>query len=251
MENTIKLDRVIAVRNDKTIYRDGDRCVKVFNSEYTKADVLHEALNHARIEETGIRIPKILEVTMVDEKWAIVTEYIKGKMLSQLIDENPEKMEEYLNLLVDLQIDIHGKNSLSFYNLKDRLNRKIRIAELDAITRYALHSRIEEMPKHNKICHGDLTPSNIIISENGKPYILDWSHASQGNAAADAVITYLYLGLNGREAEAEDFLNLYSVKSGTSKSYIKRWIPIIAAALSVDGNKREREFMLSHVKIRG
>ena len=29
----MNLDRVIAVRNNKTIYRDGDRCIKVFNAE--------------------------------------------------------------------------------------------------------------------------------------------------------------------------------------------------------------------------
>ena len=40
----MKLDRVIAVRNDKTIYRDGDKCIKVFGSSYSKADVLNEAL---------------------------------------------------------------------------------------------------------------------------------------------------------------------------------------------------------------
>ena len=51
----MKLDRVIAVRNNKTIYRDGDRCVKVFNDDYSKADVLNEALNQARIEETDSR----------------------------------------------------------------------------------------------------------------------------------------------------------------------------------------------------
>ena len=68
----MKLDRVIAVRNDKTIYRDGEKCVKVFNTDYSKADVLNEALNQARIEETGLNIPKILEVTMIDGKWAIV-----------------------------------------------------------------------------------------------------------------------------------------------------------------------------------
>ena len=43
----MKLDRVIAVRNNKTIYRDGDRCVKVFHADYSKADVLNEALNQA------------------------------------------------------------------------------------------------------------------------------------------------------------------------------------------------------------
>ncbi|MBQ7386035.1 MAG: aminoglycoside phosphotransferase, partial [Ruminococcus sp.] len=72
----MKLDRVIAVRNNKTVYRDGDRCVKVFNKDYSKQDVLNEALNQARVEETGLNIPKILEVTMIDGKWAIVTEFI-------------------------------------------------------------------------------------------------------------------------------------------------------------------------------
>ena len=35
----MKLDTVIAVRKNKTVYRDGDRCIKVFNEEYSKADV--------------------------------------------------------------------------------------------------------------------------------------------------------------------------------------------------------------------
>lgn len=90
----MKLDRVIAVRNNKTVYRDGADCIKVFDSDYSKADILNEALNQARIEETGIRIPKIKEVLTVDGKWAIVSEYIKGKTLAQLMEEHPEKKHE-------------------------------------------------------------------------------------------------------------------------------------------------------------
>ena len=86
----MKLDRIIAVRNNKTIYRDGDKCIKVFNEDYSKSDILNEALNQARIEETGLNIPKVTEVTMIDGKWAIVSEFIKGKTLSQLMEENPE-----------------------------------------------------------------------------------------------------------------------------------------------------------------
>ena len=66
----MKLDNVIAVRPGKKIYRDGDRTIKVFEEGFSKADILNEALNQARIEETGLRIPKILEVTMIDGKWA-------------------------------------------------------------------------------------------------------------------------------------------------------------------------------------
>lgn len=30
----MNLDRIIAVRNNKTVYRDGNRVLKVFNEEY-------------------------------------------------------------------------------------------------------------------------------------------------------------------------------------------------------------------------
>ena len=52
----MNFDRVIAVRTNKTVYRDGDKCLKVFGEEYSKADVLNEALNQARVEETGHRL---------------------------------------------------------------------------------------------------------------------------------------------------------------------------------------------------
>ena len=87
----MNFDVVISTRSAKKIYRDNDKCVKVFDSEYSKADVLNEALNQARIEETGLNIPKILEVTTVDGNWAIAYEYISGKSLSELIRKIPRK----------------------------------------------------------------------------------------------------------------------------------------------------------------
>ena len=245
----MKLDRVIAVRNNKTIYRDNDRAIKVFNAEYSKADVLNEALNQARIEETGLNIPKVLEVTMIDGKWAIVSEFIKGKTLSQLMEENPEKKGEYIELLVDLQMSIHAKTSPLLNKLKDKMSRKIAATELDATTRYDLHTRLEGMPKHNKVCHGDFNPSNIIITEDGTPYILDWSHATQGNASADVARTYLLFWLSGDIAGAEYYLDTFCKKSDTAKQYVQKWLPIVAASQSVKGNENEREFLMSWVGV--
>ncbi len=245
----MKLDKVIAVRNNKTIYRDGDRCVKVFDEHYSKADVLNEALNQARIEETGLNIPRILEVTMLEDKWAIVSEYIKGKTLAQLMEENPEKKDEYIERLVDLQIEVHSKKSPLLNKLKDKMNRKISAADVDATTRYDLHTRLEGMPKHAKVCHGDFNPSNIIISEDGKAYILDWSHATQGNASADAARTYLLFHLAGDLPGAKTYLDLFCKKSDTAKQYVQKWMPIVAASQSVKGNEKEREFLLSWVDV--
>ena len=239
------LDRVIAVRTAKTVYRDGDLCIKVFNEEFSKADVLNEALNQARIEEIGLNIPKIHEVTKIDGKWAIVSDFISGKTLQQLMDEDPDKKDEYLNMFVDLQLEVLSKTCPLLNKLKDKMNSKISMAELDATTRYDLHTRLNGMPKHNKVCHGDFNPSNIIIAEDGTPYIIDWSHATQGNGAADAARTYLLFWLKGDIETAKKYLEMFCEKSDTAKQYVQKWMPIVAASQSVKGNEQEREFLLS------
>lgn len=245
----MNLDRIIAVRNNKTIYRDGDRCLKVFAKGYSKADVLNEALNQARIEGTGLNVPKILEVTMIYGKWAIVSEFISGKTLAQLMEENPEKKDEYLEKLVDIQLDMHAKTCPDLNRLKDKMNRKISETDLSATVRYDLHTRLEAMPKHNKVCHGDFNPSNIIIAEDGTSYIIDWSHATQGNASADAARTYLLFWLNGDIEGAKKYLDLFCEKSNTAKQYVQKWMPIVAASQSVKGNAVEREFLHSWIDV--
>ncbi len=241
----MNLDNVIAVRPTKTIYRDGDQTIKVFCEGYKKADVLNEALNTARVEETGLSIPKLLAVGMVDGKWAITTEYIPGITLAQMMAEHPEKEDEYLALFVDIQLEVHKHTCPMLNNLTEKMQRKISQTELDATTRYELHTRLASMRVHRKVCHGDFNPSNIIITPDGKPYILDWSHATQGNASADVARTYLLFVLEGKEELAEKYMNLFCKKSDTAKQYVQKWIPIVAASQSVKGKPEEKE-LLTH-----
>lgn len=241
----MKLDNVIAERKHKKLYRDGERCIKVFDADFSKSDVLNEALNQARVEETGLHIPKIIEVTTIDGQWAIVSEFIEGKTLAQLMKENPEKKAEYLELFVDLQLEMHSKRNPLLNKLQDKMNRKISQSELSATIRYELHMRLEGMPKHDKLCHGDFNPSNIILAPDGTPYILDWSHATQGNASADAARTYLLFAMSGDKKTAEAYLDLFCIKSDTARQYVQKWLPIVAASQSVKGNADEREFLLS------
>jgi tRNA A-37 threonylcarbamoyl transferase component Bud32 len=245
----MKLDKIIAVRNTKTVYRDGGKVIKLFDENYSQADVLNEALNQARVEETGLRIPKLLEVTKVKNKWALVLEYIEGETLEQVMNENPDKKDEYFELFVDIQMEIHTKRSPLLNKLKDKMSRKIAQADLDATTRYDLHTRLDSMPKHNKVCHGDFNPSNIIMSANGVPYVIDWAHTTQGNASADAARTYLLFWLSGDIAGAEKYLNLFCKKSDTAKQYVQKWMPIVAASQTVKGKKEEKEFLLHWIDV--
>lgn len=245
----MELKNVIAKRAAKTVYRDDDACIKVFDKSFSKADVLNEALNQARVEETGLNIPHVREVAMIDGKWAIVSDFIEGKTLAALMDEDPDHKSEYLERFVDLQVEVLSQECPLLNKLKDKMNRKIDQTTLDATTRYELHTRLEGMPKHKKLCHGDFNPSNIIITPAGKAYIIDWSHATQGNGSADAARTYLLFCLKGDEETANEYLDLFCKKTDTAKQYVQKWMPIVAASQSVKGNAHEREFLLGWVDV--
>ena len=173
------LDTSIAERSTKTVYKDNDKTIKLFVPNYSKSDILNEALNQSRVEETGLNIPSLVEVTKIDDRWALVSEHIEGRTLESLMDEHPENLEEYLNLFVDTQINILSKEAPLLNKLKDKMQRKIEEADISNEIKYELNTRLEGMPKHKKICHGDFNPSNVIIKENGEVYVIDWTHVTR------------------------------------------------------------------------
>jgi tRNA A-37 threonylcarbamoyl transferase component Bud32 len=245
----MNLNNVIAERINKTIYRDGDLMFKLFDEDYSKSDVLNEALNQARVEETGLDIPKLREVTKINGKWVLVMDFIEGETLSEAMKNIPERIDEHLELFVDLQLGIHKKIAPLLTKLHDKMHRKLDQTILDATTRYDLHTRLDSLPVHNKVCHGDFSPGHVIISKDGKPYIIDWAHATQGNASADAARTYLMFWLRGQKELAAKYISLFSRKSDTARQYIEKWLPIVAASQSVKGKPEERDLLLSWVDV--
>ena len=88
----LNVNNVIVQRKTKTVYRDNDKTIKLFIEDYSKADILNEALNQARVEEgTDLNIPKLIEISKIDNRWALVSEFIEGTPLSKLMEQNPEK----------------------------------------------------------------------------------------------------------------------------------------------------------------
>ena len=124
-DKSMKYDEILAERSHKKIYRDGDKVVKVFDSNYSTSDILNEALNHARGSETDLPIPEFLDVDKTEDGWAIVTQFIEGKTLAALMEENPSKKKSYLEKFIDLQMRVHSKRAPLLNKLKDKMNRKI------------------------------------------------------------------------------------------------------------------------------
>lgn len=245
------LNNKIAERKTKDVYKENGKTIKLFIENYSKADILNEALNQARVEEgTDLYMPKLLEVTKINNRWALVSEHIEGTPLDVLMEQHPEKFEEYLNKFVEIQLTILSKQVPLLNRIKEKYRRKINETKnIDDNIKYELLQRLEGMKNHTKLCHGDYNPSNIIINEKGEYFVIDWSHATQGNASADVAKTFLLFSIQGKPEVAEKYLNLFVEKSGIEKTYIQRWIPIVAAAQMSKGRIEEQEFLHKWVDI--
>jgi tRNA A-37 threonylcarbamoyl transferase component Bud32 len=242
--NNYKLEKIIAVRTAKTIYRDGDKVIKLMGEEYPAPDVLSEALNLAVVGETDLKVPRLVEVTKINSKWAVVWEYIEGTTLDKLIEKNKDKEQQYLERFVDIQLDMYRYSATRLPLLTEKMERKIKASGLDATSRYEILGRLASMPKHTKLCHGDFNPSNVVITEKDEAYIIDWSHAAQGNASADAAQTYLLFWLAGNITLADKYLTLFCKKNDTAKQYVEKWLSIVAASRLPKARPEEKEFLL-------
>jgi len=238
------LEKIIAVRTAKTIYRDGDKIIKLLGEEFLAPDVLSEAHNLAAVGETDLKVPRLVEVTKINGKWAIVWEYVEGTSLDRLMEKHKDKEQQYLERFVDIQLDMHRHSATRLPLLSEKMERKIKASGLDATARYEILGRLAGMPKHTKLCHGDYNPSNVIINDKDEAYIIDWSHATQGNASADAAQTYLLFWLSGNIALADKYLALFCKKSDTAKQYVEKWLSIVAASQLPKAKPQEKEFLM-------
>jgi len=244
-----KLNNIIADRKLKKIYLDGDKVIKLMGEEYPAPDVLSEAHNLTVVGETTLKVPSLVEVTKIDGKWAVVWEYVAGTTLAQLMEKNKDKEQQYLERFVDIQLDMHRHSATRLPLLIEKMERKIKVSGLDATVRYEILGRLASMPKHTKLCHGDFNPSNIVITDKDEAYIIDWSHATQGNASADAAHTYMLFWLAGNVELAEDYISLFCKKSDTAIQYVEKWLSIVAASQLPRAKPEDKNLLLSWANV--
>lgn len=247
----MELYNKIAERKNKEIFIEDGKVIKLFVPTHPKSNILNEALNHARVDESSnLNVPKLIEVKKYGDRWALVTEYIEGKTISELMQEDPDNFDEYLELFVKVQLTVLKNNVPLLNRIKEKFTRKLENAtNIDDNTKYELLGRLQGMKNHEELCHGDYHPSNVIVQSTGKVYVIDWAHVTQGNAAADAARTFLLFSMEGKEDLAEQYLNLFSKMSKIPKESVQRWIPIVAATQMTKNIPEEQEFLSKWINV--
>ncbi|MCG7346265.1 aminoglycoside phosphotransferase family protein [Sporosarcina sp. ACRSL] len=237
----------IAFGNTAEIYLFENKIVKVFKDYLPPTESAYEANKQRFAHSCGLSVPKVLDVTKIDGKQAIVMEYIEGKTLGELFFANMDRAEYYIDISIDIQREIHQIHADSLKPMSQRLRQQLEAAlHLDNKQKEKLLEKLDSMTYENRLCHGDFHLLNLIMSDD-QVTIIDWVDATAGDIRADVCRTYLlYVELSPDVAEL--YLRLYCEKSGLPKEDILQWSPILAGArLAENVSSESREFLLDIV----
>lgn len=237
---------VLLERAHKVVVRDRDTVLKIFGPEYKKSAILNEAMNEARAEETGLPVPKVIEVLKLRDHWCIRREWVEGETLADVMAKDRKNLAKYLKQFAAIQCEIFKKTSERMGNLADKLDRQISMSALPRETRYDLHMKLQAFPRGSALCHGDFNPTNVIITPKGDWRVIDWSHVRLGDPLADVARTYLLFWLSGHVAGAEKYMAIMCEALGVKVGEVQKWLPIVAAAESAKENTPKNHELLLH-----
>jgi aminoglycoside phosphotransferase (APT) family kinase protein len=146
------------------------------------------------VRAVGAPAPSLLGMEEVFGRPASVWERVDGPSLWQQVVDRPERSADVGRTLADVQLALFELvPPVTLPDQRDRLVSKIRwsAANVDA----SLGVALELLPARDgtsRLCHGDLHPSNVIVSKHG-PVLVDWFDASRGDRVADVARSTLTL----------------------------------------------------------
>jgi aminoglycoside phosphotransferase (APT) family kinase protein len=225
----MNLQTPIAVGNTAKIYLHDNQIVKVFHDYFSQEEAVKEAAKQEAARKSGLRVPRIMNVTRIGENPAIIMEYVEGQTLGDMVMENKQMAEYYMNISVDNQLSIHNIKLDSIESMVTKLKRQIQSAQqLSESDKTRQIKKLNQMSFDERLCHGDYHLFNLIMSGDNI-FVIDWVDSSMGDIRADVCRTYLLYSQYDEEL-AGLYLNLYCDKSGIPKEDIMEWAPIIASA---------------------
>jgi aminoglycoside phosphotransferase (APT) family kinase protein len=223
------IGQLLAAGNVAEVFEWGSRVIKLYRSAARKSTAFHEAAIHAAVAAMGLPVPAVWGVREVAGRWGIVFDRITEGSFAERMRLDPSSIPGYLEILAQLHTHIHSHAAHQFGSLKSRLAANIaRTRLLEESRKLILLNRLIDMPKGDRLCHGDFHPVNV-LGQISRPLVIDWPDACRGDPCADVCRSYLLLKLHAEEI-AEPYLDAYCRVGNVPRERMLEWLPHVAAA---------------------
>ena len=147
----------------------------------------------SRLHAAGLPVPAVEDTVVVDGRAGIVFERIDGISMWDRMTASPHDLSQLVDMLVSLQADVQATSVDGIPDLATRLRSKISaVPTIIDSERAAALGMLAGLPAATSLCHGDMHPANILITERGC-VIVDWFDAACGDGKADFVRSSLLM----------------------------------------------------------
>jgi aminoglycoside phosphotransferase (APT) family kinase protein len=216
--------------------------------------ILAEARYAEAARAVGAPAPSLLGIEQIRGRPASVWEWVHGVSMWQQVVDRPARSAELGRRLAEVQLELFELvPPVTLPDQRDRLTSKIRrsAASIDA----SLGQALELLPERTatpRLCHGDLHPSNVIMSADG-PVIVDWFDAARGDRVADVARSLLTLLADGAATPShlpgadrqtlavltQAYLSRLQESLDIAPALLSRWQAINAGARLAEGMSTE------------
>ena len=168
--------------NGKVYRLDKDTIVKVYYKADALPDIQRERELARRAFILGIPTAIPYDVAKIGDSYGSVFELLNAKSFSKLIAAEPENLDKYVELYVDLLKKIHSTEVvIDWVNfLKDYL---------ETGKWEKLHDMVEAVPVNHHMLHGDYHTKNVMM-QNGEVLLIDMDTLSQGDPVFEFASIY-------------------------------------------------------------
>ena len=178
-----------------TVYRiDKDTVVKVYRNPDCLPEVQRERELARRAFVLGIPTAIPYDVVRVGESYGSVFELLNSKSFSKLIGAEPEKMDEYVALYVDIMRKLHSTEiqpGLMPEMKEIALGWEDYIrAGLPETQAERLLALISAVPARNTLLHGDYHTNNIVV-QNDEVLLIDMDTLCVGHPVFELAFMWL------------------------------------------------------------
>ena len=179
--------------NGKVYRLDPDTIVKV----YYNADALPEIHRERELARKAfvLGIPTAIpyDVARVGDSYGSVFELLNAKSFSKLMAEEPQNLDKYVELYVELLKKIHS-TEVKPDDMPDQWAVVINWVNflkdyLDGAKWEKLHTMVEAIPVDHHMLHGDYHTKNVMM-QNGEVLLIDMDTLAQGNPVFEFASIY-------------------------------------------------------------
>ncbi len=253
-------ERLFAGRTSEVYAWSDTEVIKLYQPGVSGETAERERASTEAALDMGISVPEVGDIVNVDGRLGLVFERIRGVTMMSQIESDVSRANYFARQLAEIHVAI--SSVIVGERLPEQsgvLQTKIaRCESLTESTRQMMLASLAQMPRGDRLCHGDFHPGNVILSSD-RPVVIDWVDASRGNPVADlARSSILFMGhiaitpcssavRCAMELFHSTYLDICVQKMNVDRDEYAMWLPTIAAARLDDGIPEFRDWLMEQV----